>query len=104
MRVQKAAYLLIFLTLWAQFDGVLLTVFPILPSASLASDDDEYSVVKREQRAERESNLQKALPEGLRPNTAGCFAMSPEKGAPPESKFSGSVGQSLLFVFMSLQL
>jgi hypothetical protein len=101
MRMQKA-YLLICLSIWCQFDCVLLAGFPSSQSASLTDEDDEYLSVKPDQSLKKSSSRQKSGLVGLKPKTAN-FLLSTRRDARPALKLAWPVGPSLLYVFMSLQ-
>jgi hypothetical protein len=104
VRTHKFAYLLIFLSIWSQFDDVLLATFPTVPSAPLTDDDDdEYLSVGREQGRKWASARQKPVLVGLKLNTPDVFGLSASNDSPPGPE-SGSLGLSSLYVFMSLQL
>jgi hypothetical protein len=68
--VKRYAYLLIILLLWGQVDDVL-AVAPVLPSAPLADDDDDFYLPSQRRIQEEESRPDKkpALV-GLEPRTA----------------------------------
>ena len=100
MRMQKAAYFLIFLSVWAHFDDVLLAPSRILQSAE---DDDEYLSIQREPCQMREVSSAKSVLDNLKP-TADFLSVSSEWDAPSCSKFAWPIGPSPLYVFMSLQL
>ena len=97
------AYLLIFLSLWSQFDDVLLPPSLVLPSASLPDDDDEYVSTRPDSAWERSSIRQKPAFVRMQSKTADFISMSPRQDS-SESNRAGLIGPSPLYVFMSLQL
>jgi hypothetical protein len=102
MRTQKA-FLLICLSIWCQFDDVLLACLPGSQSAPLIDeDDDEYLSVKPNQSLKNSSSRQKSVLVGLKPNTANLL-LSTRREARPALKLAWPVNLSLLYVFMSLQ-
>src|SRR5262249_2409746 len=72
MRMRNA-YLLIFLSIWIHFDDVLLTAFPRLQYVPLAADDDQYVLVKPQQRLNCFCSRPKAENVGLKPEIADFF-------------------------------
>jgi hypothetical protein len=100
MRMQKATYIVIFLSVWVQFDDTLLAPSRILQSAR---DDDEYLSVQREPGQKRESHSAKSVLDNLKSKTADLLSVSSEWDAPSGSKFAGPISPSPLYVFMSLQ-
>jgi len=99
----QKAYLLIFFTLWCQFDDVLLTPSPSLQSAPLANDDDEYVSVERQKGLKVQPVREKGWLVGLKVNTSD-FAIFTGIGAPSVSNLAGVLDPSPLYAFMSLQL
>jgi hypothetical protein len=102
MRVQKVAYLLIFLALWSQFDDALLAGFLTIPCDQLADDDDEYLSVERGQDQTRSSTGPKSLLVRWKPENAGG-SISTRRDSPAATK-DGLIGLFHLYIFMSLQL
>jgi hypothetical protein len=103
MRMQKV-YLLIFFSLWCQFDDVLLTPFPSLQSAPLADDDEEYVSVERPQDLKWSSSFSKSRPGGLNPKTSDFLSISARTDLPPSWKLTEPIRFSCLYALMSLQL
>jgi hypothetical protein len=103
MQMPKAC-LLIILSLWIQFDDVVLTAFPRLQHAPLAADDDQYLSVERGQGLKYPLSRQKAGLVSLKPKTADFLPLCTAKGAPLGSNFADPIGSAPLYVFMSLQL
>jgi hypothetical protein len=102
--MQKAAYLLIFLVVWGQFDDVLLVPFLCAQSTPLAGDDDEYVPVQREQGRAWAPGRQKSVLECLKPKTADLCSIPTRRDFPPGSKSAGPIDPSPLYLLMSLQL
>jgi hypothetical protein len=101
MGIQRATYVLICLTMWAEFDNVLLADRPILTPAPLVDDDDEYPAVKREQGPVQSLSTPRLV--GLKPKTDNFVSICPRKDASPGVSLA-AIGSSPLYVLMSLQL
>jgi hypothetical protein len=102
MRTQKVC-LLICLSIWCQFDDVLLVSLPSAQSAPFTDeDDDEYLSIKPDQNLKKSSSRHKSVLVGLKPKTANV-ALSTERAARPALKLAWPVAASLLYVLMSLQ-
>jgi hypothetical protein len=104
MRISKAAYPLIMLLLWVQFDDVLPAISPLGQLAPIACDDDAYPLVKVERANERASRCLTLALDDLNSWTgdfSSKLAWANNLSAPVPS---GSPLLPLLYVFMSLQL
>jgi hypothetical protein len=101
MRMRKV-FLLICLSLWCQFDGVVLAGFPGVQSAPLTDeDDDEYLSVKPNQTLTKLSCRQKLALVDLKPKTAN-LSLSTRRDALPALRLAWPEALSLLYVLMSL--
>src|SRR2546421_12643495 len=98
----KAAYLLISLTLWGQFDDVLLAPAPIVRSAPCLGDDDEYVTVERERGCQRSPGAQR--PVRSKVDTEKVISIRPKSHEPGRLSGAGTFCCPLLFTLMSLQL
>ena len=101
--MKLATYLLIFLSIWSQFDDSLLAPLPTSPTAPLIDDDDEYLPAEQGERGEQSSPLRSPALAVLDPK-AGTFPPTClGRGVPSGANLSGPFGPSSLYVFMSLQ-
>jgi len=99
--MKRIAWLLVFLTCWAQFDDVLLPLVPGAQSAPIPEDDDEY--------VPSNSQGQETRAAGRRP--PGFVHVKPQPGAfalvhsrvPSEPTLTRPLAPPPLYVFMSLQ-
>jgi hypothetical protein len=100
----RLPYLLIVLSLWAQFDDDLLAQYSDSPSISIAGEDDEYLPVKRDLEQERITAARHSLTDRLEP-VQSAIASAPSAGLLFEvSDSDGKIGCCPLYVLMSLQL
>src|SRR5262249_41611033 len=103
MRTKPAAYLLIFLTIFASGDDALLAVAPVLPLQAEDEDNSEYVLTQREQGGQRLSRPARLPFVSLGPRGAGALDDQPVKAIPSESYLVDPFGPAPLYVFMSLQ-
>ena len=96
----RFAYFLILCLFSAQVDDAW-AVAPVLPSAPLSDDDDEYLPAKRQVRDEQSSG-QEPVFVGFKPQTAN-FPLG-RRGLPLEWNLTTPFTPPPLYVFMSLQI
>jgi hypothetical protein len=102
MGMQKA-YLLIGLSIWCQFDDVLLASFARVQSAPLTDvADDEYLSVNPKQGPKKPPCRQKPVLVDLGPKAADLLPCT-GRDTEPASIRAWPVNHSLLYVLMSLQ-
>jgi hypothetical protein len=98
--MKRVACILICVTLWAQFDDVLLPVTPVLQATSLPGDEDEYLPAKRQAREQCPASRRLQLFSGVKPRAAVPHL---RKDVSSPSKLTAHSSPSL-YVFMSLQI
>jgi hypothetical protein len=102
-KMKRITYFLVSMTIWAQFDDVLLAPASVVLSAPLASDDDEY--VPSEGREEQSWLI--SLPQRQSVGVAS-EAVAPFRGGmsrrPCEWEFATPFAPPPIYVFMSLQI
>ena len=94
------AYFL-FLLIWAQVDDFWASG-PVLPSAPLADDGDEYIPSQRRPEGDECSYRQKLVLVGLTPQTVDLLLI--RRGLPSEWNLTTPFTPPPLYVFMSLQI
>ena len=99
--MKRLAYLLILLVISAQVDDAW-AVDPVLPSASLAEDNDEYLPARRRPGEELSFSRQEQALDRLPPQTANFSAL--RRSLPTEWDLTAPFAPSPLYVFMSLQM
>jgi hypothetical protein len=99
--MKRLPYLLVLLLLSAQVDDAW-AVAPVLPSAPLADDNDEYLPAQRRPQEQRPSSCQKPVFEAVKSPNAN-FSFVP-RGAPSERNLTTPFGPPPLYVFMSLRI
>lgn len=99
--MKRLPYLLIVFLVSAQVDDYW-AVAPVLPSAPLTEDNDEYLPAQRHSRRERSSSLQKPVFLSLLPQTAEFSSV--RRGMPAERNLTAPLAPPSLYVFMSLQI
>src|SRR5262249_5751747 len=99
--MKPLSYLLIFLLLSTEVDGLWALVPHPLQTAP-ETDDNELLPSPRRQEPSRSSLRQKPVRPGLTPPTGDACFSGFRKG-PPEAPNPGGFGPSPLYVFMSLQ-
>jgi len=99
--MKRLVYFLILLLISAQVDDTW-AVAPVLPSAPLTDDNDEYLPAQWRSLGERSSSSQKGLFDGRKPQTANFSSV--RRGVPTEWKLTTSFAPHSLYVFMSLQI
>jgi hypothetical protein len=97
--MKQAAYALILLTFWAQFDDVVLPLVLASQSAALAADDDEYLSCERQEQSAPRRQFHIAI---VKPRTAGHSCDQTDLSS--ERRAAALVARSSLYVFMSLQI
>ena len=100
--MKRIAWLLVFLTCWAQFDDVLLPCALDAQSAPLLDDDDEYIPFNSHDQETRSFGRQRPAGVHLKPRL-GVFALV-SSGVPSEPTLTTPLAPPPLYVFMSLQL
>jgi hypothetical protein len=101
-QMKRKAYLLVFLTIWAQFDDALLTPASTFQSAPLpADDDDDFLPVKRPAHQDQFARRQ-PLSVGVKPLAANFTFV--QRRVPSESKLTAPFTPAPLALFMSLQI
>jgi hypothetical protein len=98
--MKKFASLLILLTLWGLVDDYLAPA-PVLPSAPLADEDDEYLPTQRRLRAEQSSGKE---PVFVRPKRRTADLSPLRSGLPSECDLTKPFTPPPLYLFMSLQI
>jgi hypothetical protein len=98
--MKRLPYLLILL-LTAQADDYW-AVAPVLPSAPLADDNDEYLPAQRRPQEQRPFSRQKPVFEAVTPPDAD-FSFVP-RGVPSEWNLTTPFGPPPLYVFLSLRI
>ena len=98
--MKRLAYLLVLLLISAQVDDAW-AVATVLPSVSLADENDEFLPAQRLAQ-DRRTSLQKPLFEALKPANADVAFMP--RGLPLAWNSTTPFGPSPLYVFMSLQI
>jgi hypothetical protein len=100
--MKALSYLLIFLLLSTQVDG-LWALVPLQPLQTAPdTDDNELLPTPRRQAPSRSSLRQKPVRPGLTSATRDAISSGSRKG-PPEAPSAGSFGPAPLYVFMSMQ-
>jgi hypothetical protein len=101
--MKQVAYFLISLTIWSQFDDVLLTPASALQSAPLPSDDDdEYLPAKRQEQPEQFAPRRQPQSVSVKPRAADFFSVG--RGVPCEWNLTTPYAPPPLYAFMSLQI
>jgi hypothetical protein len=95
------AYLLVFLTFWAQFDDLLLTPVFAVQSAPLPTDDDEYLPTELREQREHINNLRGRVSVGMKPQIEHIPIA--QRDVPSQSNIRTPSGPCL-YVLMSLQI
>ena len=98
--MNRHAYVLVLLLISAQVDDFWAA--PVLPSASLADDDDEYLPSRRRSQEGECSPDQKPVFVGHKPQTADRPLA--RRGVPSEWNLITPFTPPPLYVFMSLQI
>jgi hypothetical protein len=98
--MKRLAYLLIFLTFWAQFDDLLLT--PASAFQSAPSDDDEYVSSGGQEQQEWFGPRRQPPSVSVKPQAADFPLVRRE--VPSEWKLTTPFAPPPLYVFMSLQI
>jgi hypothetical protein len=101
LQMRRLAYLLTLLLISAQVDDAW-AVAPVLPSAPLADDGDEYLATQRRPREEQSPSGRGPVWIDLRPLTADLSVV--RRGVPPEWDLTAPFTPPPLYVFMSLQI
>jgi hypothetical protein len=99
--MKRLAYLLVLLLISAQAEDAW-AVAPVLPSAPLTDDNDEYLPAQRQLQGAASSSRQAPAFNGLKPRTADFS--SARSGVPSEWNLTTPFGPPPLYVFMSLQI
>jgi len=100
--MKRITYFLISVTLWAQFDDVLLAPASTILSAPLASDDDDYvSSVDQEEQSWLASMGQRQSV-GVPPQGVDLFHVGTSLRS--ECKSATPFAPPPIYVFMSLQI
>jgi hypothetical protein len=98
--MKKFACLLILLTVWGRVDDYL-AVAPVLPSAPLADDDDEFLLAQCRSRADQSSDQE---PVFAGPKRRTAHSSSLRSGLPAERDLTKPFTPPPLYLFMSLQI
>jgi hypothetical protein len=101
LQMKRLAYFLFLLLIWAQVDDFCASA-PVLPSAPLASDDDEYLPAQRRPQKKASSSDQKPMFAALKAQTADCPPV--RRGVPSAWNLTTPSALPSLYVFMSLQI
>jgi hypothetical protein len=100
-QMRRLTYLLVLLLMAAQVDDAW-AVAPVLPSAALADDDNEYLPAQRRPQEQLSSSRQKPVSRALAPRTAD-FSFAP-RGVLSRRTLTPPFAPTPLYVFMSLQI
>jgi hypothetical protein len=95
------AYFLVLLLIWAQVDDYWAAA-PVLPSAPLADEDDEYLPSQWRPQEEECAPQQEPGFVGLKPQTADLPLV--RRGVPSEWNLTTPFTPPPLYVFMSMQI
>src|SRR5436305_5713177 len=101
LQMKRFAYFLVVLLLGAQLDEAWAEA-PVLPSAPLAADNDDYLPATCRAREEHSPYRQEPLLDGLKPRTAEFW--SARSSVPSERNLTAPLAPTSLYVFMSLQI
>jgi hypothetical protein len=99
--MKRLSYLLVLLLIsaWAE-DAWAVT--PVLPSALLSDENDEYLPAQHQLQGAASASRQTPAFHGLKPQTADFFPV--RSGAPSEWKLTTPLAPRSLYDFMSLQI
>jgi hypothetical protein len=100
--MKRNVYFLIFLSIWAQIDDILLTPASAYQSAPFPGDDDEYLPLKRQDHQQEFAPGRQPQSESVRFQTADLSFV--EKNAPSDWNLTTPFAPASLYVFMSLQI
>lgn len=100
--MRRLTYFLIAVTVWAQFDDVLLAPASTILSASLASDDDDYVSSGGQEEQPWLVSMERREPVRVTPPGVDLFHVG--KIPRSECKFATPFAPPLIYVFMSLQV
>src|SRR5262245_8891908 len=95
------AYLLVLLLISAQADDALAAA-PVLPSAPLADDNDNYLPAQRRPQEEQSATRQRPIFFRMKPVTGNSSVV--RRGVPSELDQTVPFTPPPLYVFMSLQI
>src|SRR5438067_13341125 len=99
--MKRLAYLLVLLLLSAQADDAW-AVAPVLSSAPLSDENDEYLPAQRQLQGATPASPQTPAFNGLKPRTADFSPV--RSGVPSKWNLTTPVGPPPLYVLMSLQI
>jgi hypothetical protein len=99
LQMKRLGYFLFLLLIWAQVDDFWASA-PVLPSAPLAGDDDEYLPAQRRLQQKESSSNQMPICAAIKAQTADF----PPIRRPSEWNLTTPSAPPCLYVFMSLQI
>jgi len=97
--MQRLAYLLVLLLISAQAEDAW-AVAPVLPSAPLCDENDEFLPAQHQLQGAASASRQTPAFNGLKPQTADFSPV--RSGVPSKWNLTTPFGPPLLYVFMSL--
>jgi hypothetical protein len=102
MQMKRNACILVFLTIWVQFDNALLTLASAFQTPPVQNTDDEYVVSKGQQQQTWFGARRQPQAVNLRPLAADLFFVG--KNVSSECNLTTLYSPPPLYVFMSLQI